>query len=173
VNASEAAFEQLFRDHYESVLRYVTRRVPADEVQDVVAQTFLAAWRRQQELRGDPLPWLLGVARRTSANQLRSEARRVALVDRLGGELRVPLPADVGGRSRLAEALRKLSEGDREALLLVAWDGLDHRAAARVSGCTTATFAVRLHRARRRLERALAGEEKHPINVNEQARSNP
>jgi RNA polymerase sigma-70 factor (ECF subfamily) len=178
VSEPPAAFEQLFRDYYDPVYRYATRRVPAEAVQDVVSETFLAAWRRYDELRGDPLPWLLGVARRIAANQLRGDARRVALTDRLSAE-RTELVSSGGDRSsRLALALAELSERDREALLLVAWDGLEYRLAAHVVGCRSATFAVRKHRARRRLERALAaneqrpGNEQRPVNVNQQARSN-
>ena len=74
-----ADFEQLFRDHYNAVHRYAARRVRSDAVQDVVAEAFLTAWRRHDELRGDPLPWLLGVTRRLTANHLRGNARRDAL----------------------------------------------------------------------------------------------
>jgi RNA polymerase sigma-70 factor (ECF subfamily) len=49
-----------------------------------------------------------------------------------------------------------LSDADREALLLTAWEGLDAEHAALAAGCSTGTFTVRLHRARRRLEQALA-----------------
>lgn len=52
-------------------------------------------------------------------------------------------------------ALAALSERDRELLMLIAWEGLDHAAAARVLGTTRANIAVRLHRARRRLARQL------------------
>lgn len=178
MSESAATFEQLFRDYYDPVCRYATRRVPAAAVQDVVSETFLAAWRRYDELCGDPLPWLLGVARRIAANQLRGDARRVALTDRLSAERTEFCSGEDDRSSRLALALAQLSERDREALLLVAWDGLEHRIAARVTGCRSATFAVRVHRARRRLERALADEqqqvnEQHPVNVNQQARSNP
>lgn len=63
-----------------------------------------------------------------------------------------PDPADeVAARMALDDALTQLSEGDREALLLVVWDGLDNRKAAVVMNCSPATFALRLHRARRRL----------------------
>jgi RNA polymerase sigma-70 factor (ECF subfamily) len=48
-----------------------------------------------------------------------------------------------------------LSPRDREAVLLLGWDGLSNRQAAKVLGCSVATFAVRLHRARTRLAAAL------------------
>ncbi len=167
----EAEFERLFRDSYDPVFRYVTRRVPADAVQDVVSETFLAAWRRHEELRGDALPWLLGVARRVTANHLRGDARRVALKDRLSTERHRSAPTDTHGQSRLAGALWRLPERDREALMLTAWDGLEHRVAARVMGCSTGAFTVRLHRARRQLRRALAADEQSTIDIGEQVRS--
>jgi RNA polymerase sigma-70 factor (ECF subfamily) len=70
----------------------------------------------------------------------------------------------------LHTALAGLSERDREALLLVAWDGLDHRAAARVMDSSTGAFTVRVHRARRRLARALSDEQSDLI-VPREARS--
>jgi len=53
-------------------------------------------------------------------------------------------------------ALATLPEADRELLTLVAWHGLKPNEAAQVVGCSTAAYFVRLHRARRRLERAMA-----------------
>ncbi|MEV4622352.1 sigma factor-like helix-turn-helix DNA-binding protein [Asanoa sp. NPDC049573] len=63
---------------------------------------------------------------------------------------------DVAERVAVLAALSRLSEGDREVLILVAWFGLSPAQAAQVLGCTTATYFVRIHRARRRLESALA-----------------
>ncbi len=57
--------------------------------------------------------------------------------------------------SEVVRALGSLGELDREVLLLITWDGLDRRQAAAALGIGTGTFAVRLHRARRRLEQAL------------------
>ena len=71
----------------------------------------------------------------------------------------------------VAAALATLSERDREAVMLVAWDGLEHQLAASVMGCSTGAFTVRLHRARRKLERALAVEGTSPIEITREARS--
>lgn len=170
---TQTEFEQLFREHYDSVYRYASRRVRSDAVQDVVSETFLTAWRRYGELRGDPLPWLLGVARRLTANHLRATARRDALHDRLSRER--PAQARVGletdAESRLSAALSALPERDREALMLTAWDGLEHRVAASVLGCSSGAFTVRLHRARRKLQRALRADEQTTFNITQQARS--
>ena len=57
-------------------------------------------------------------------------------------------------RSRAGRGVRPLGENDREAICLVAWEGLSIADAARAAGCSTATFHVRLSRARARLARA-------------------
>ncbi len=54
------------------------------------------------------------------------------------------------------QALAGVPEADREALMLTVWDGLGHRDAAKVAGCSVGAFAVRLHRARRRLRTEMA-----------------
>jgi RNA polymerase sigma-70 factor (ECF subfamily) len=156
----DRAFEELFAVHYWAIRDFVLRRAPAAAVEDVVAETFLVAWRRFGEIGDDPRPWLLGVARRVLANQLRADRRRAALAIRLEG---VSSPASGAWEppaqmdSELASALARLSAHDREVLLLVAWDGLDSPCAAKVLGCSPTAFRVRLHRARRRIAKDLAG----------------
>ena len=173
MSTSQRHFEETFNACYEAVYRYAARRVPAEAVQDVVADTFLIAWRRYGELAGEPLPWLLGIARRVASTHRRGSSRRDALRERLAAES--PPPAQAGeysGRDvQLELALASLRERDREALMLVAWDGLDHRTAASVMGCTTGSLTVRLHRARRRLARALADGQPPPIELCEEASS--
>jgi RNA polymerase sigma-70 factor, ECF subfamily len=158
----DAAFEALFAQNYRSVRNFAVRRVPEALVEDVVAETFIVAWRRLDDISGEPRPWLFGVARRVIANQLRGQRRREALVGRLQATTVRLLDDEPGTRQERADivaALARLSEREREALLLVAWEGLDAKAAAQVLGCSVATFRVRLHRARRRVARALQDEE--------------
>lgn len=153
------AFERLFATHYWAVRAYVLRRGPASAVEDVVADTFLVAWRRLDSLGDDPLPWLLGVARRMLANHHRADRRRGALATRLVNAGSDPAaawepPAEMS--VELARAMAALSVREREALLLIAWEDLDPGRAARAAGCTQAAFRVRLHRARRRVAALLA-----------------
>ena len=158
-----ARFEALFRTHRSAVLAYARRRVGADAAADVVAETFLVAWRRLDGVADDPLPWLYGVARNVIANQRRASRRSDALIGRLAeaGAPLAPSPEHaLGTREALRAALAGLGERDREALRLVAWEGLGPEQAARAAGCSRATFAVRLHRARRRLAAAL--DQQHP-----------
>jgi RNA polymerase sigma-70 factor (ECF subfamily) len=147
-------FEALFAAHQPDVLAYLIRRTSLASAEDVLAETFLVAWRRPDRVPKDPLPWLLGVARRLLANQRRGELRRGALMSRLRGAGSGPVapwepPSMIS--LELAAALAALSEREREALLLTAWDGLDPGRAASAAGCTAPTFRVRLHRARKRV----------------------
>jgi RNA polymerase sigma-70 factor (ECF subfamily) len=160
-------FEGLFRDSYPLVRAYALRRAAPDVAQDAVADTFLVAWRRLEDLPADPLPWLYGTARRVLANQRRSAARGVALEQRLSGATPVGGSADLGDSVADAELLRlalaRLTDRSREALMLVAWEGLDGARAARAAGCSKAAFAVRLHRARAQLAGELASLEVSPV----------
>src|SRR4051794_11989720 len=134
------------------------RRCDPETADDVVADVFLVAWRRRAELPEEPLPWLLGIALRVVANHARGQRRRVRLHDRLAAEPTVaaaPAHADARESARLSAALARLSESDRELLLLMAWEGLELKQAAAVLGVRPNTLAVRFHRARRRLSAAL------------------
>jgi RNA polymerase sigma factor (sigma-70 family) len=147
-------FDVLFDQHYAAVRAYVARRSAGlSIVDDVLSETFLVAWRRIDAVPVDGLPWLLAVARRVLANQRRGEARRGALVELLAGMLpREPIAEPAGEIfDELGQALATLSPREREALLLVAWEGLDPQRAARVVGCAPAAFRARLYRARRQL----------------------
>jgi RNA polymerase sigma-70 factor (ECF subfamily) len=149
-----ARFDELFDVHYAAVRAYVARRSgTAAVVDDVLSETFLVAWRRVDSVPADGLPWLLGVARRVLANQRRGDARRGALVERLADALRRAPIAEPPGElfGELGEAMAALSPREREALLLVAWEGLGPQRAAQVVGCAPAAFRARLSRARRRL----------------------
>jgi RNA polymerase sigma-70 factor, ECF subfamily len=177
---AEAEFDACFRAHYAEVLAYALRRVgERSAAEDVAAQTFAVAWRRLDALPADPLLWLLGVARRVIQNEARSARRRSRLLARIIGQHRAAVAADpadsVPERSAILAALGRLGEGDREVLRLAAWEGLDARRAAAALGCTRGAYALRLHRARRRLAKELAvsghvGAEDEPSLMTEMAR---
>lgn len=96
------------------------------------------------------------------ANETRGSRRRLRLWGRLkdqGGGTPEPVADASDGLvedDRIASALRGLSDRDREALQLIGWEELSVKEAATVAGCSENAFAVRLHRARRRLSAALA-----------------
>jgi RNA polymerase sigma-70 factor, ECF subfamily len=162
-----ARFKRMYQLHVDRVYRYALRRSPAD-AEEVVSETFLVAWRRMGDVPADALPWLLGIARRILANRRRGDRRRTELTAKLAARppLTPPDPGEVlGQRSAVMAALKRLPERDRELLLLLVWDELDHAAIGHVLGCSTANVAVRLHRARRRLARELEREAAYPAST--------
>lgn len=168
ISGAEGVFASLYRQHYQAIVGYVLRRTddPSDAA-DVVAETFLVAWRRIDVVpEGEnQRPWLYGVARRVLANHRRSTRRRRRLHERL---MYLPLvhPTDgqvadppVLGMSEIHQALDKLRPRDREILLLTSWEGLSAPQLATALGCSPGAAAVRLHRARRRLADLLTGDQ--------------
>lgn len=156
-----AAFERLWDENHPRVLAYARRRLPEAEADDVAADTFLVAWRRRAQMpAGDQaLPWLYGVARKVAADKRRSGARRERLIVALSGN---PGPGTGEGvDTGLLEALAELGEKDREALLLVAWEGLGNAEAALAMSVSEVAFRVRLHRARRRLAALMEARRSH------------
>lgn len=161
-------FSALFESLAPRVYAYARRHVGAEGAEDVVSETFLVAWRRRGELPDELLPWLLVVARKTIANRRRSDARRARLhaaaaeFAQLCTSVTPAAEETAAARAATVAALAALTDLEREALLLVAWDGLAPPDAASVAGCSRRAFEVRLSRARARLSRALARSDEHP-----------
>jgi RNA polymerase sigma factor (sigma-70 family) len=158
VGDDEARFSALYQAYYAEIVRFAARRIDSDRARDVAAETFLVVWRRLDEAPEQVLPWLYSIARRVLANEQRGDRRRLRLGARLRSMSRSPECADPASGLEgvgLRQALATLSARDQETLTLVAWEGLDLAAAAAVVGCSPNAFAVRLHRARQRLDKAL------------------
>jgi RNA polymerase sigma-70 factor, ECF subfamily len=155
-------FQALYAAHHGQVYAYAVSRAGRQLADEVVSEVFLVAWRRLADVPDPALPWLLTVARNTASSQFRGSARQRSISAELRAwvteaQLSAPDVADeVTGRIAVLTALAALPEADRELLTLVAWHGLKPNEAAQVVGCSQATYFVRLHRARRRLERAMA-----------------
>lgn len=148
-----------------NVHAYARRHCGPDGADDVLAETFLVAVRRIEDVPADELPWLLVVARNVIANQRRS-ARRRGNLDAVVMSRPVATHSPAGEvaeeRLEMARALGSLTDVEREALLLVAWDGLSLAAAAQVAGCRERAFRARLSRARRRLAAELGETDESP-----------
>src|SRR5450759_30776 len=145
------AVTRLYEHHAGAVHRYALRRSDRETADEITAQVFMVAWRRRSALPDDALPWLYGVARRALADQRRGAARRQRLGQRLRRGAVEETPGPVLLDEGLTAALRRLSQGDREVLLLRYWEELEPAQIAQAMGCSRATMAVRLHRARLRL----------------------
>lgn len=169
-------FERLYADSVTALLGFSLRRCDSrEDAADLVAEVFLVAWRRIEEIPDgeDARLWLFGVAHRLLANQQRALRRQRNLGARLArhlSEAGAPDPATVLDRHEagqpVRDALATLAPQDGALLTLVVWEGLSPTEAARVLGLSAGTVRVRLYRARGRLRTALAAlEPEHPPGV--------
>jgi len=156
----ETRFDALFREHYADIVAYSSWRAQsAADAQDVVAEVFLTAWRRLDEMPiGEAArPWLYVVARRVMAHQVRASRRRARLHQRLGSFPVAPVSdstAEYETSALVGEALRRLKPADQEVLLLAEWEELTPTEIAQVLRRPVVTVRGRLHRARKRFRAA-------------------
>jgi RNA polymerase sigma-70 factor (ECF subfamily) len=162
---SEDGFCEVFDRYAPAIFRYAQRRLGSREAaQDVVSDTFTAAWRHWDRHPAPEvlLPWLYAIAGNAVRDQWRSAQRQRRLTGRLSALRPAGHGADPGegvvlGRS-ISQALAALPEADREVLRLVAWEGqTDARMLGLALGLRPASARSRVLRARRRL-RALLDE---------------
>jgi RNA polymerase sigma factor (sigma-70 family) len=150
-------FKALYEANYSAILGYALRRAPRDDAADVVAETFLAAWRRLRDVPdgAEARLWLYGTARRVLANRARSERRRNRLAAVVAGAARTTAEDAPAATDAVAAAFERLRPEERELLALVAWEGLSAAEIAVLLRCSPNAVRIRLHRARRRLARRL------------------
>jgi RNA polymerase sigma factor (sigma-70 family) len=163
-------FEAVYAANHACVFGYVLRRAAnPDDAADIIADTFLVAWRRLDDIpSGDQARlWLYGVARRVLANHHRGQRRRSTLADRLRADLAVSFhpPEQAGELAEVAAAFRGLPDDERELLALAGWEGLDAGQLAAVLGCSRNAARIRLHRARRHFAGELARRGARPLPV--------
>ena len=161
-DATEVRYRRLFDRHHREVFAYCRRRTDAETAADCLAETFLVAWRRLDDVPDGEaaLGWLYGVARRVRANEFRRTRRWRRLLTRLRG---TDAPADptpeavVVRRERDATVLAAVAElrpEDQELLRLARWEELPHAEIASVLGCSTDAVTHRIHRAAHRVAKA-------------------
>jgi RNA polymerase sigma factor (sigma-70 family) len=162
------AFAEVFRRYAPDIKRYVTRRLGIEAAEDVVAETFLTAFRQRDRYdlsRPNARPWLYGIATNLMGRHVRAEVRQLRVLERTGAD---PVTAPFTERSdervsaeasgpTLAGALAALPHGHRDALLLVAWGDLSYPETAQALGVRIGTVRSRINRARKRLRRDLGG----------------
>jgi len=153
--APEARFRRVFA-HLQPVADYAARRGSSDP-EAIAAETMAIAWRRLDRVPlDDPRPWLFVTARNLLMAERRRNWRR-SHADRAQARPEAT-PAAESIDPAVTRALQTLTERDREALLLVAWEDLTPAQAAEALGIAPVAFRVRLLRARRRFARSLAAD---------------
>jgi RNA polymerase sigma-70 factor (ECF subfamily) len=164
---SPEAFAELF-DRYSALLyRYTSRRLGAENSEDLVGETFLIAFAKRKKYdRGyrDARPWLFGILTKLISRHHRREAARYRAIERSSaGARHVESPAErvasgvsaEGVRGELAAALAGLSAGERDVLLLIAWGDFSYDETAQALKIPVGTVRSRLNRARRKVRAAL------------------
>ena len=162
-------FGALFDRHAPAINRYIARRLGPDAADDLVAETFLAAFRRRDRYDSahtDARPWLYGIATRLIGRYRRDEVRFLRAITRTGVDPAAEPIADQvtnriaaqAARHELAGALAGLSQAQRDVLLLVA-SGLGYEEVALALDVPAGTVSSRLVFARRKVREALGGQD--------------
>ena len=159
-------FTVLFRRHAPYIQRYVVRRLGQDAADDIVAETFLLAFRQRDSYdlaRADARPWLYGIATNLIGRHRRAETGLYRALARTGADPATEsftdqvdnrVSASAASR-RLAAGLARLPKELRDTLLLVAWGDLSYEEAATALGIPVGTVRSRVSRARSKLRRTL------------------
>ncbi len=154
-----AAFGELFDRHARVVHAYVSRRVGADRADDATAETFRIAFERRaafDHARGDVRPWLFGIATNVVRHHGRAEERRLRALGRLGADGATAAEPALPASPQVGAALAALEPGDRDVVLLIAWEDLSYEQVAAALDIPLGTVRSRLHRACRLLRQRLA-----------------
>jgi RNA polymerase sigma factor (sigma-70 family) len=156
-------FGILFDRYGGLLLRFLARRVDPAAAEGLLGEVFRIAFERRAGFQLDrdcARPWLYGIAANVVAKHRRSEARRLRAIVRLAARRALPedpaeraVPAaDAQARwAPIAEAIAELSDPERQALLLFAWEELSYDEIADALGVPVGTVRSRLNRARARL----------------------
>jgi RNA polymerase sigma factor (sigma-70 family) len=161
-------FAVLFDRHAPHIHRYLARRAGRQVADDLVAETFLTAFAKRDRYDlgySDARPWLYGIATNLVGQHRRDEVRQYRIMQGAVAEPEVPDHADrvaagvtaQATRALLDAALAELSAGDRDVLLLIAWEQLTYQEVSRALAIPAGTVRSRLHRARTKVRQVLAG----------------
>ncbi len=160
------AFMPLVERHQRVLFGYLARRIGRDSAEDITSETFTRAFAQRHRFdleRDDARPWLFGIATNLLRNQARSEVRQLRAYTRHGADDHshddhAASDARLDAVSRtgeLAAALESLNPGDREALLMFAWNDMSYEDIAEALGIPVGTVRSRLNRARRLVQQHL------------------
>lgn len=142
------------------VWRFCAHLVDPGAADDLTQDTYLRALPALARFRGDASArtWLLGIARRTCADAIRSRQRERTLIDRLTRRhhhQHAQQPDTTSGPVVLADAIAALDDDRRSAFVLTQILGLSYQEAAQACDCPVGTIRSRVARARADLVAAL------------------
>ncbi len=143
-------FQTLIEAHARPVAAFLRGMLPADEVDDVLQETMVAALRAYPGFDGaKPRAWLLTIARRKAIDEHRSRSRRPEV---LAEPDEVPAPATEGaGDAELWARVAALPPKQRAAVVLRFALDLRYREVGESLGCSEAAARRSVHEAMRAL----------------------
>ena len=148
----EAAFARLYADYSRMVHAILLGRVPRRDIDDLVQDVFVSAYKRIRELR-EPAAfggWLATIARNRATDHLRRTREPVELPDELpGGD---PIEAETFA---VLEVIRGLPEAYRDTLLMRLVEGMSGQEIADRTGLAPGSVRVNLHRGMKLLREKL------------------
>lgn len=158
-------FGEVFDRHAEAIFRFLGRRIGPVEAGDVLGDVFLAAFEtrdRYDSKYASALPWLYGIASNVLGKRFRQRASELRMLERMVAQNDLEDPADAVLASldaqmelrSMTKVLQELPPGEREALLLYAWEALTYEEVATALGIPVGTVRSRLNRVRQRLRAA-------------------
>ena len=155
-NPNEDDFIAFYRAHIDAVDHYVRRRYGGPDHDDILVETFVAVWRRTDDLTSvaNPRGWVLGIARNCIRNTVRAARRRTELLTRVAGSTltgRAHPHGDPSEETNIDDHLRELTDTDRAIVTLVVIENFGASDAAAILGLTARQVTNRLYRIRRRL----------------------
>jgi RNA polymerase sigma factor (sigma-70 family) len=152
------AFGAIFDRHFDAVHRYLARRVGSGPADDLASSTFVVAFERRSPFRSEAdtaRPWLLGIATNLLRNEWRAEKRALKLMGRLGSSQSTAADEGPAERSGVDDVLARLDQGQRDVLLLYAWEELSYEEIAAALAIPVGTVRSRLARGRAALRSLL------------------
>lgn len=153
-DGDDAAFTRLYERYARFIHGVLLARVGAGEVEDLVQDVFLTAWKHLRTLR-DPAAfggWLSTIARNRAADLHRRDVPSVALPTDL------PAPGRPGSHTEataVLDVIRSLPAAYRETLVLRLVEGMTGPEIAERTGLTAASVRVNLHRGMKLLREKL------------------
>ena len=149
-------FEALTEQIYEPVYRYLRRRMPIHDAEEVVNDVLVTIWRRLDDVpEPNALPWAYGVARRATANHRRGDTRRLALVNRIEAEPMAVINPEPQDHPVLEAAINELTSSEQEIVRLWAWEGLEPREIAAVLDTNANAVSIKLTRIKAKISKEM------------------
>jgi RNA polymerase sigma factor (sigma-70 family) len=147
-----------------SVYAYVAYRLgDGHEAEDVTSETFARALRYRDSFdprKGEPIGWLIGIARRCIADAMLQRRSFQELDDTVEPAAPGDVEADTLRRLELRQAVAALDEAGRELVALRFGADLSARRIAELTGKSTHSVEVALSRTLERLRQSLEAPEK-------------